>query len=307
MALTKWGRKKAEMTKPQESEPEKGTGSNNAVSPSDIDNMSDEEFDRYLEELSDETQFVSEDEAEGDTNLTDNDDEADNKKDDGGEKEKDDGTNADVNGEPGNDAPFKVFATESDYEAEVKKRIDEAVKKIDNPNSKEKSSIDKICKIAKKFYKDSENPLEEVASELEKQYAENSGVEIDDLRKSMSDEEDAEKYRKQKKDKEDFERGRDEVISKWNSEAEQITKFIDSDFDFKTALKDEKFKDAILSGKSVLEAYSLIKKPENKKAEREPIEQNARNSRKGTGGGKPNPAKLSDVDFKKYIENIKNS
>ncbi|MBR0359800.1 MAG: hypothetical protein IIX21_01650, partial [Clostridia bacterium] len=132
--------------------------------------------------------------------------------------------------------------------------------------------------------------------------------------------EDAKKYRDEQDKKKKADDDREGIIKKWNDEVELI-KHIDPEFDFKNALADEKFKDALLEGKSVHEAYMLLEKAETKEeteeeskeeekkedAKREPLDQNGRNPRKGTGEGRANPAKLSDKDFKKYIENIKNS
>lgn len=94
------------------------------------------------------------------------------------------------------------------------------------------------------------------------------------------------------------------LISEWQRGAAEL-KMIVPDFDFSSALKNEVFRKALTSGKSVFEAYSeMTRLPKN--PEREELHQNARASRRGTGDAAINPAKLSSEDFKKYINNIKN-
>lgn len=97
---------------------------------------------------------------------------------------------------------------------------------------------------------------------------------------------------------------KDRAVKQWVRDAEQL-KILVPEFDLEEAVKQPAFAEALLSGKTVIEAYKeLIGLPRNEP--REEIAQNARNARRGTGGATQNPAKLSDEDFKKYINNIKN-
>lgn len=266
----------------------------------DIANMSDDEFEKYLDELS-----LPDEEGDG---------EATEDIEEGGEEENPEPE--EVDGEAMADdntsdrEPFRVFDSEEEYEKEVQKRIDEALSKKGNEKPK---SLKKLEKIAGKLYGDSEDPISTVADELEKQYADSEGIDISDLQKKMADEEDLKAFRKEKSEKEKAESDRDSIIKKWNEEAELIC-HIDKDFDFKKALADKDFKNALLEGKSVHEAYKILKDSEESKHQKEKkpskseiIDQNGQSPRKGTGEGKMNPASLSDKDFKKYIENIKNS
>jgi hypothetical protein len=310
MARKRFGRKKeAEPTTPQETVADDViTADEDILSADDIDNMSDKEFQEYLDELALGAESADEDTLSDDTP----DDETPEPE---GEELTPEPEPEETEGKEEKEeaAPFRTFATEDEYEAEIKKRIDSATKDKPESDKDSEKAVNRILRIAKKFYKDSENPLDEVANELEKQYAEAEDMDIDELRDKMSTEDDAEKWRAGEEQKANHEKARQDIIDKWNYEAEQL-KFIDKDFDFAGALKNEKFKDALLNGKSVIEAYSLIKesekeeKPaEDKKEQRESIDQNARQALKGTGESKFNPAKLSDKDFKAYIENIKNS
>lgn len=308
MARKRFGRKRdAEPTPSQETVADDViTADEDILSADDIDNMSDKEFQEYLDELALGADSADEDVLSDDTPDEETPEPED--KEPEGEPEKTEGKE-----EKEETAPFKTFATEDEYEAEIKKRIKSATKDKPESDKDSEKAVNRIIRIAKKFYKDSENPLDEVANELEKQYAEAEDMDVDELRDKMSTEEDADKWRAGEEQKANHEKARQDIIDKWNYDAEQL-KFIDKDFDFASAVKNEKFKDALLDGKSVIEAYSLIKeskkeeKPaEDKKEQRESIDQNARQALKGTGESKFNPAKLSDKDFKAYIENIKNS
>ena len=96
----------------------------------------------------------------------------------------------------------------------------------------------------------------------------------------------------------------DEIIDTWRSDAEKLSKLV-PDFNLASALGNEIFKNALVSGKNVFEAYEeMITPPKN--PPRAGIRQNGQSARRGTGESKMNPAKLSSADFKKYIEQIKN-
>lgn len=97
---------------------------------------------------------------------------------------------------------------------------------------------------------------------------------------------------------------RDELISAWQRDAEQL-KILVPDFNLDEAVKNTAFANALLNGKTVIEAYKeTMQHPKQEK--RQEIPQNARNARRGTGGTTLNPAKFSDADFRKYIDEIKN-
>ena len=95
------------------------------------------------------------------------------------------------------------------------------------------------------------------------------------------------------------------IVKEWQRDAEQL-KIIVPEFDLAEAIKNKAFADALTNGATVFEAYKAMTTPP-KSQPREEIFQNARSARKGTGGAAVNPAKLSDTEFRKYIENIKNS
>lgn len=104
---------------------------------------------------------------------------------------------------------------------------------------------------------------------------------------------------------ENGEHKRQELIEKWKREAEEL-KAVMPEFDFASAVKNDTFKRALAEGKTVLAAYKeMTQLPKN--PVRDELHQNARSPRRGTGEVTLNPAKLSSEDFKKYIENIRNS
>ena len=98
---------------------------------------------------------------------------------------------------------------------------------------------------------------------------------------------------------------REKLVMQWQRDAEQL-KILVPEFDLAEAVKNRAFHDVLTSGGTVFEAYKAMTTPP-KSQPREEIFQNARSARKGTGGAAVNPAKLSDKEFRKYIENIKNS
>lgn len=98
---------------------------------------------------------------------------------------------------------------------------------------------------------------------------------------------------------------REQLVKQWQRDAEQL-KILVPEFDLAEAVKNKAFHEALTSGATVIEAYKAMTTPP-KTQPREEIFQNARSARKGTGGTAVNPAKLSDSEFRKYIENIKNS
>lgn len=98
---------------------------------------------------------------------------------------------------------------------------------------------------------------------------------------------------------------REQLIMQWQRDAQQL-KILVPEFDLAEAVKNKAFYEALTSGATVIEAYKAMTTPP-KSQPREEIFQNARSARKGTGGTAVNPAKLSDSEFRKYIENIRNS
>ncbi len=96
---------------------------------------------------------------------------------------------------------------------------------------------------------------------------------------------------------------KEKLIAQWQRDGEEI-KHLVPEFNLEEATKIPEFAEALISGKSVFEAYALINKKETPKPRRE-IYQNGQHARRSTGGSVVNPAKMSSEDFKKYIENIK--
>lgn len=98
---------------------------------------------------------------------------------------------------------------------------------------------------------------------------------------------------------------REELVKQWQRDAEQL-KILVPEFDLAEAVKNKAFSEALTGGATVFEAYKVMTTMP-KAQPREEIFQNARSARRGTGGATINPAKLSSSEFKKYIDNIKNS
>lgn len=97
-----------------------------------------------------------------------------------------------------------------------------------------------------------------------------------------------------------------QLIAQWQRDAEEL-KHLVPDFDLDEAVKNEAFYEALAEGKTVFYAYKLASERETAPAPRREIMQNAQHARRGTGGSIVNPARMSREDFKKYIDNIRNS
>lgn len=99
--------------------------------------------------------------------------------------------------------------------------------------------------------------------------------------------------------------GSDGIVEEWQSDAQKLAVVV-PDFDFQSALRNDTFRSALTSGRNIFEAYmEMVKVPGS--AGRAGITQNAQYARRGTGEATLNPSKLSSEDFKKYIESRKNA
>ena len=103
----------------------------------------------------------------------------------------------------------------------------------------------------------------------------------------------------------DADQRRGRLVSLWQRDAAML-KLIVPEFDLEAALKNEVFVHALAEGGSVFEAYKAAIKPISASGRNE-ILQNGQSAGRGTGDATANPARLSSEDFKRYIENIRNS
>lgn len=259
--------------------------------PEDISSMTSEDFNAYMEEL------YAEDDEEEETEeekLTDTDIEPD-----GEEK-------TDEDSEP-TTKPWRVYNSEDDYKRDVQKSIDDAMGKRFKKEREDNDKFERILSIAQSLYGDSDDPVRAFADALEEQAAENEKIPVEEYRSRMSEKRDAKKYRDEVQANEEHDKKLNDMIKAWKRDEAEL-RYINPEFSFEKAMQNEEFKKAVLSGKSVIQAYSETHAAQKPKAEkREPITENARLPQGGTGEATVNPAKLSSADFKKYIDSIKNS
>lgn len=277
------------------------------LTPEDIDNMSAEEFARYLSEPDYTPDAAEVTDEETDSNSA-TDEESANQT--GAESET-------VVQEETPAAPFKTFNTEEEYEAEVGKRINSSIRqRMRKHNEQEKYS--KLEHMAKEYYPDSQDSLSELTADLEEQAAERAEIPVEKYRQRQNDARDAQLYRELTADLEkqaaewmqretEAAREQEKIINGWQRDAEQI-KYINPDFNLNEAVKNPVFAKMLGDGKTVFEAYAATNKPAPPKSPaRKPILQNGASPGGGTGSRQAsNPANLPDAEFKKYIEECRN-
>lgn len=325
MAEETLSRKETEVAHPQnnESQTEEVTQpqENAEQTPDSINQMTAEEFERYLEALDDKYPSY-EDGTEYENGIQQQVPQ---------EAPADEGTeppDETPNTEEGEEAQqaeqpqqkpkaFKTFDTEDEYTRDVNNRINEAFKKRFKENEREKQNAinDRLLRAAKGVYTNSSEPLNSLADDLESQAAESLNMSVDEYRKRQKDEYDAQAYRAERERVDALEAQKQELINSWERDAQQL-KYIEPNFDLRTELlSNPEFKQAIQNGMSVMQAYAASRKSEAdekpqadeppKQPERKPISQNAQSSTASSGITSRNPANMSSADFKKYIDNIR--
>lgn len=274
------------------------------ITPDDINNMTAEEFDKYLDELDRSDRYPDEPEETPEDTPEDIPEETTEDTADEAEKEAEDVPEDTQDTKPEETPPpFRTFGTEQEFNAEVDGRINAALEKERNARKPQDETVSRLSNMARHYYKDSQDPLRDMADYMEKTAAERDGVNIDELRRRADDERDARAYRDmQKQQKEQYDRNR-KIIDTWLRDSEQLKVFY-PDFDFKTAMENPAFKNEILGGKTVAQAYKAITTPPEE-PERKPIMQNAQEAQPGTGSSSFNPASLDSADFMKYINRLK--
>ena len=263
------------------------------TTPDDIINMSDDDFEKYINNAKNNTipkdssaPAVNESDDESDT-----DDDTDNEP---SVADEDVSKNATPNAEQ--TVPFKSFATEGDFENAVQERINHAFGKRFQAERKQNEQLDALYARAKHFIPGitRENLLEKLADDMYEQ-ARNNGDDLSAMEEREALELKALRYEEQQR------------------QIESQRKYND-DFSIRGyAEKDKAFENDLRSGKTVIEAYKAAKKRNAETAANNPprqikrksITQNATTPRKGSGDVKIDPSKYSDSDFLKYIERCK--
>jgi hypothetical protein len=262
------------LKKGQENDPEK-----------DLENMSDEEFDNYLSNAYD-------NDAYEDTEQPETEEAAEEA------AENEDGSE--------DDAPYKSFATEEDYNKALNDYVNAKYGKelIDNRSKAE--TLRQIEELARSYYGDSDNALQALLDDLEQQNASNRGVDVDTYRQNEADRRDLETYRSQQKAEQEARDGRQRIIDQWNSDTERLKQTV-PEFDLEQAMQNEEFRNAVINGASVPEAYYSIKYRELQPQPRDGIRQNALSRGTRSGGGLNDMMSMNDKDFRSQLKKIMNN
>ncbi len=214
--------------------------------------------------------------------------------------------------EPEPPKPFKTFATEDEYNGAINEAVNRRFA-YDRDNAKTLGRIERAFKGLDTEAGD--DWIDRIVNHFDEAAAERDEVPVDEYRQKRRDSEDLQRYRAAERHINDQKDNMAKICERWKRENEEL-KEVAPDFDFVSAVEgNAAFKDALLKGASVAQAYLASgmaeKKPEvqpkQAKPKRAEIAQNAQTSARGTGEGRVNPASLSDKDFKAYINKIMNS
>lgn len=118
---------------------------------------------------------------------------------------------------------------------------------------------------------------------------------------------DAMRYREQMKQKEQFDKRVKEIQAQWDKDVKAL-KGIIPDFDFAKAMQNRDFHDRIMGGEAIPLAYLAVNNmamstPVN---QRRVITQNGQSTANANGSPEMNVEGMSEEDFSKYLNKLKN-
>lgn len=334
MPNTKIGSEAEELTQPQEPETAEVAQPQGEITADDINSMTSDEFAKYMAEL---------DNGSAGTDVSVQTPEESPK---GGTEEAAEGAGAAEEAEASHAAslgastsvgePYRTFATEEEYNTDRQNAIDEAFKKRFRSNREQdelnKANADKLSRIERAVrgnYGESvgDNWADMLVNQLDEAAAQNRNIPVTEYQQQQKDSADLARYRAQEQQAQEQQTEQNRIIERWKAEGEELKKFVPT-FDFKTASQNDAFRDVIIKGGSVAQAYlaGMNSHPSQGKSEsaatsvragtnalqaaarpkRREISQNAQMAGKGTGESTVNPSTLSSEDFRKYIESRKN-
>ncbi|MGM9937116.1 MAG: hypothetical protein ACI38A_07205 [Candidatus Ornithomonoglobus sp.] len=285
------------------------------VTAEDINNMSEEEFAQYLAEL-DTPDDVPEEASEP----------------------PEDAAAMEGNTEPGaNGEPAEGTAEPSEIETEpptsepaqhetqpelTTTTIGQGLRAEKLANGSASTQDDTLSRIKRAFtgnYGDAgDNWADALINQLDEAAANERGVPVGEYKKQQTDNAELERYRNEERQRKEQQDNQNRIITRWQNESATL-KQLDPSFDFGAATQNETFKNVLMSGGSVAQAYlasGMNKSPEAvepQKQQPEPpikrreISQNAQTAARGTGDSTVNPASLPTKDFLAYINKRKNS
>lgn len=252
-----------------------------------IDEMSDEEFESYINSAQSGDSEVQAEAAQNDF-MSD-----------------EDGNNTGdaVPADAAKSEPFKVFSTQEEYQSVIDGIIGERLKK----SREGMETLEGLKQHALNFYgiDDGDAALYQLIDDLQYQNAEKHGVSVDKYRQQTQDSIDAQKYRNEQEFKNYKQQRIADIQQRWQNESAELQKVV-PDFDFAKAMANNTFYDSIVNGMSVSNAYLAVNSggaPMNR--QRRAIPQNGNMRGSSAGKVEANPAAMTDNDFKRYIERIK--
>lgn len=268
----------------------------------DVESMSDEQFESYINS--------AQNGAVSHTN-TDAADSSDREQSAAAENE----DNPDIEGEaePADEAkPFMVFDTQEAYQGEIDRIVSKRYGDLVKKNREELDTLSRLKAQARNFYQDAADDDAAVLAlleDLQEQCAQRQGISLEAYKRHSQDTIDAERYRAEIAKRESEQAQIAQIHNRWRLESESLKSIVPA-FDFEKALDNKTFYDCIAAGKSVAEAYMAASvqeknaegKAEKPETKRKPIKQ-VGNQRGGMAGNVQfDPAKLSDDEFDRYIE-----
>lgn len=255
----------------------------------DYDNMSDEEFDEYLNKAynGELDEVTAEPAGAGAEDIAEETPTA-------SESEK---------------MPFKTFATEEEYNTDRQNFFNEHIGNRLKGARENSDLLNRLKELAVDYYGDTEDPIKALTEDLENQNAARAGTSREKYVEMGNDRRDALAYREQQRQMQDEENKRNDIISKWKTAEERLKQSVPN-FDFSKAMENPEFHDMIMQGADVGEAYYAIKlaQLENsaKQNNRQPVSQNAQMKGTKPGSGVNNAMSMNDTDFRKYLNDIMN-
>lgn len=199
------------------------------------------------------------------------------------------------------EAPFKSFATEEEFQTFMNKTVGDRLKK----SKEDAAKYADIVRRAKSIYGDDEQAVEKLFSGAEAAAAEEEGISQEEYKAQKELERDAMAWRhsvqKEKDEQEAIRQKQDE----WRKEEEDL-KAVIPDFDFMRAMQNENFKNAVLNdGMSLASAYIKTQKSFVPEPKRKGVFEVGAGSQSGKAPGKVSPAEMSEADFSSYINKIR--
>lgn len=263
-----------------------------------IDEMSDEEFESYINSAQNGTLNREVQAEQGDDNEY-----ADKG---GAENAANDSETGDAEPAGSEEAkPFRVFSTQEEFQGVIDGIMGERLKK----NRESMNTLESVKQQALNFYgtDDGDTALAQLIEDLQQQCAEKKGVSVEDYKQQSQDSIDAQKYRNEQKQAVDRDNQIAEIQQRWQRESEDL-KAIVPDFDFAKAMQNKAFYENIVNGKSVSTAYLAANKQNTAaaapKPQRRAIAQNGNMKNAGIGKTETNVDTMSDAEFNRYINRI---